>query len=307
MPEEAIDERLAEGVRLARGGLLDKAIQQLDLAAASTDPPIAAEALRHLSDVHRSRCDWAAALECAERSGRVAESAALPEMVADALNAEASVHISTGDFGAARKLLRRMIDVSSDQRVHGIAVQNLGMMAAEEGRLEEARRHFQAALRAFHKAGYDRGSAVALLNWGRILLLQGEPDVAEEICLTAERLARGLEDLELVALACLNLAESYLGQGRPGEAERPASEATGYFAGVGNDWRRVECLRLFGDIHEAAGDRSSAERCYGRGLELAGELGAQVEVDRLRERLERLSSKPGSGDGECTGAAYDVQ
>lgn len=296
MPEEAIDQRLAEGVRLARGGLLDKALQQLDLAAASPEPAIAAEALRHLSDVHRSRCDWAAAVHCAQRSGRLAESAALPQMVADALNAEASVHISTGEFGAARKLLLRMIDLSSEQRVRGIALQNLGMIAAEEGRLEEARAHFRAALHAFESAGYDRGAAVALLNWGRILLLQGEPEVAEEICLTAERLARDLDDLELVALVCLNLAESYLGQGRADEAERPASEAIGYFAGVGNDWRRVECLRLFGDIHQAAGDDASAERCYRRGVELARGVGAQVEVDRLQGKLERLILSADSGE-----------
>ncbi|MBW3554187.1 MAG: tetratricopeptide repeat protein [Gemmatimonadetes bacterium] len=284
------DRRLDEGVRLARGGLLEKAFQQLGLAAGSNDPAIAAEALRHQADIHRSRCEWDPALDCARRSGRLAEAADLPDLLAEALNAEASVYISQGELGLARQLLLRMIGITGNDRIRGIALQNLGMVAAEEGRLDEARAHFEGALRAFEGVGYERGAAMALLNCGRIAVLQERCDDAEEICVRAEKAARAVGDLELVALACLNLAECYLLRGEAAEAERPASEAMGYFAGVGNEWRRIECLRVFGDIHRSGADRRSAEACYQRGLELAHGLGAQVEIERLEAKIAGLGS-----------------
>jgi tetratricopeptide (TPR) repeat protein len=288
MPREDPTELLGEGVRLARGGLLDKALQHLTDAAERADPAVVAEALRHQADIHRARCDWDAALLLARRSAEVARGADLQDAVAEAENAEAAVHLSRGAFDEARPLLVAMAERTQSPRIRGIAYQNLGYIAAEEGEHESAQKWFDRALNAFRQARYARGATMALMNSGRIALLRGDYETAEGLSEGAAAAARGVDDLELLALACLNLAEALLRLGRTDEAEKPASEALGYFDGTGNDWRRIECLRLFGDIHRTAGDRDSAERCYRAGLQLARRIDARREVSLLEERLDQL-------------------
>jgi hypothetical protein len=61
---------------------------------------------------------------------------------------------------------------------------------------------------------------------------------------------------------------------------------------AGNRWRRVECLRLLGDINRRDGQPDIAERCYSQGLELARELGVHLEITRLEERLKSLRNDP---------------
>jgi hypothetical protein len=61
---------------------------------------------------------------------------------------------------------------------------------------------------------------------------------------------------------------------------------------AGNRWRRVECLRLLGDINRRDGQMDIARRCYAQGLELARELGVHLEVTRLEDRLRALEDAP---------------
>ena len=285
MPE-INNEALEEGVRLERSGLLEKALRHFRDAARAADAAVAAEALRHEADVHRSRCDWEDAIALARRSAEVARAGERPDLVAEALNAEAAVHLSRSAYGKAEPLLRRMLELADDPRIRGIALQNLGLIAAEGDRLDDAHRYFTDSSKCFAAAGYERGLAVALLNASRLPLLREQYDEAAEEAGRAEEVARQVGDLELVALACLTLGEAMLHLGEHEEAERCATVAFGYFSGVGNEWRRVECLRLQGDLHVATRDVLSARRCYGRALELARTLGARLEIERLEARME---------------------
>lgn len=279
---------LQDGIRLERAGLLDRALQQFRAAMDAGDAVVTAEALRHEADVQRARCDWDAAIDRSRRSAEVARSTGRDDLVADALNAEAAVHLSRSDYEPARALLLRMLDLGTAPRIRGIALQNLGLIAAEEEELDEAHRRFTESLTCFKEAGYHRGVAVSLLNASRLPLLRGQYELASEQAAQAETVAREIGDLELVALACLTLGEALLQLRRLEEAERCAVAAFGYFSGVGNDWRRVECLMLQGDLHVADGDHPSAKRCFRRGLEIADRLDAGLELERLQERLDNL-------------------
>lgn len=287
---------LEEGIRLERAGLLDKALQQYRSVVDAGEPAVTAEALRHEADVQRTRCDWDAAMDRARRSAEIARSIGRDDLVADALNAEAAVHLSRSDYEPARALLLEMLDLATDPRIRGIALQNLGLIAAEEEDLDEAYLRFTESSACFEEAGYDRGVALSLLNSSRLPLLRGRYDLAAEQAAQAEAVARQIGDLELVALACLTLGEALLQLQRLEGAERCAVIAFGYFSGVGNDWRRVECLRLQGDLHVASGDAPSAERCFLRGLEIAERLDASLEIDTLQQRLDHLG---GSSPRRC--------
>lgn len=289
MPDQSI-EHLEEALRLQRGGLLEKALQHLQAGvSASSDPHVLAEALRHEADIHRSRCEWDLALGDARRSAEVASAAGLHDQWAEALNAQAAVHLSRGEFDLAIPLLERMLEVTSDPRIHGIALQNLGLIAGEREQLDDAQHFFSESYICFSRAEYQRGMAIALANSGQIALLAGQIEEAGDLCGRAADAARRTGDLELVATASLNHASALLQSGQVEKAEHPAAEALGYFTAVGNHWRRIASFRVLGDVHEATGDPESARLCYQRALQLARQIGAPVEATKLEACLAELS------------------
>ena len=286
MPDPLGD--IEEGLRLEKFGMLDRALAHYEAAASGRDPLTVTTALRRQASVLRTRCDWEGALAAARESAAVAIRHGLREAHAEALNAEAAVFQSQGDFDAARPLLERILDMTADPRIRGVALQNLGAIAAECGDLESAEHRFLESYRCFQAAEYTWGQAFALNNYGRAAMDRENFEIAERVLIRAVDLAREIEDLDLAALATMNLAETMLCAEDLERADEAASTALGYFDMAGNRWRRVECLRLLGDINHRDGQAETARRCYEQGLDLARELGVQLEVTRLEARLRAL-------------------
>lgn len=277
---------LNEGVRREMGGALDDARKFYERAAdEGEDPGVACEALRRLADVHRAQCRWDEALAAARRSGVAAEAAGLRDRMAEAINAEASVHLSRSDFASATPLFERVHALAEDDRMRGIALQNLGAIAAQSGDLPGAERRFAESYDAFRRAGYTRGEALALNNQGRAALDGGDALKAADLLGQSLALARAVQDADLIALATLNLAEALAAGGDGEQAEELLSGALGYFATSGNEWRRVECLRLLGDLLRRRGEDETSRRCWQQGLDVARRIGARLEEQALAERL----------------------
>lgn len=293
MPEPLGD--IEEGLRLEKAGMLDRALAHYEAATRGEDPVTVATAWRRRASVLRTRCDWAEAIAAARESAAVAQRHGLEEAHAEALNAEAAVFQSQGDFASAIPILGRILDMTKEPRIRGVALQNLGGIAAEEGDLETAEHRFLESYRCFREADYSWGQAFALNNYGRAAMDRGSLEIAERVLTQAVELARSVEDLDLSALATLNLAETMLAADDFERAEGAASAALGYFDMVGNRWRRVECLRLLGDINRRDGQLDIATRCYQQGLGLARELGVQLEVMRLEERLRVVAEASATG------------
>lgn len=280
---------LAEGLRAEKLGILDRALDAYERAAAeSQDPDVVAEALTRQADVLRGQCQWERALEQARRGREVAARAGLPLRQGHALNAEASVHIARGELDLARPLLEEMVRVSDDVRLRGIGLQNLGSVYAQQDRLDVAERMFAESFACFRDCGYDRGQAIALNNRGRAALDRGDADRAREVLEQAVDAARHVEDEELIALSTTNLSEAMLASGQFDRANDLVCAALGHFRMSGNRWREVECLRLLGDINARRGHADDAVRCYERGLELAEQIGARLEIVTIRGHLGRL-------------------
>ncbi|HET7583455.1 MAG TPA: tetratricopeptide repeat protein [Gemmatimonadaceae bacterium] len=259
-----------------------------------------AEALRRQSSVLRTQCRWDEAIDAARRSVDIAVTLKRNDLYAEALNAEAAVHQSRGQFDTAVKLLRRILEIcDDDHRIRGIALQNLGSIAAQRGELDDAQSLFSESSAAFHKVGYDWGEAAALNNAGRAALDAGNPRGAitllEQACVAAQRVA----DADLVALARINQAAALGAVGEYGEAERLASVALGYFSSAGDRWREIECLRVLGDLMSAQGSVDPARRCHERALNLAREIGATADAALQEARLRHL---PAPGTSASPGA-----
>jgi tetratricopeptide (TPR) repeat protein len=283
-----------EGLRCEKAGLLDKALYLYREARADqSDPALLAESWRLEAYAQHGRCEWDEALSAARRSSEIARAASLRALEAEALNAEAAVHLARGELDVAATLFEAMLEMTDVARVRGLALQNLGILHGQSGQLAAAERRFEEAYVEFERADYAWGQAHVLNN--RVALaLQFEPpdyNAAARLGREAARLARAEGDLDLLAIARLNLAEALAGQGHLEQAQREASTALGQFQVAGNVWRRIACLRILGDVSAARGDPDTALAMWERGLVLAREIGASLEATQLEERLSR--ARPG--------------
>lgn len=286
--------RLIErGIRLERGGVLEGALDcYLEAADGAEGPALLSTALRHQADVYRLRCDWDEALIRAAEAERIAREAGLPDCAGEAVNARAAVEQSRGDLVEAASLYRGVLELTSDHRIRGCALQNLGALAAMATENDAAASYFEGSLQCFRDAGYDRGVAIALNNLGRASLDRGDFARAEEVLGPAVVQARRIEDLELASLALVNLGEALLARGEHERAEEEASAALGFFKVSGNLWRQVECLKVLGDVRRARGEPDIARRLYEQALAVAGQIGESREAAVIAARLGLLDEPP---------------
>ena len=280
-------ELLDEGLRLEKAGLAAKALSRYQEAREWTDDPSElAESWLLESHARHALCAWDEAISAARQSAEAAGAARRDDLVAEALNAEAAVHFARGELDDALQLYRRMLSLAGPPRIRGLALQNMATILANRGELEEAAARFGEAYDAFDAAGYDWGKAHVMNNRVALALDEGQFDVAEREGRRAVQLARKMDDLDLISVATLNLAEAHMGLNDLESAEREASQALGQFNTSGNAWRRAICLRILGDIAGRQGDREVAERMWTMGLEIAREIGTGVEISDFERRLQ---------------------
>ncbi|MGH7447014.1 MAG: tetratricopeptide repeat protein [Longimicrobiales bacterium] len=283
-------EFIEQGIRYESGGVLDRALNAYRAAAAAAvdDPPSRIEALRREADVLRSRCLWDEAVARAQESAELARTHGHDTLLAEALNAEAAVYQSRGDLDRAHALYTEMLGLTDDLRIRGIALQNLGSIAAMRGDFRRAEERFVESFQCFQAGGYKRGVVFALNNYGRAALDRKADAIAHPVLHRAEIMARELMDLDLLGIVRINLAESHLRHGDIDRAQDLASAALGYFGNTSNHWRRLECLRLLGDIAVAQLRAESARNFFEAALRVATEIGSTLEADTLQRRLDSL-------------------
>jgi tetratricopeptide (TPR) repeat protein len=281
---DGLERQIEEGVRFQKAGLLDRALEHFRAAEAEArDARTIARAVRRQSNVYLVRCDWTRAIESARRAAAAAARAGLDDEFAAALNAEAVVHESRGDYAAAISLLEQALAVTRDDRVAGMALQNLGSIAAQRGDLARADSYFGQSVERFDRAGFDAGVATALNNYAAAALDRRDFATALSTSRDAVTAAKRVNDVELLAIAMLNHAEALAASGDLSGAQDQASAALGYFSLEGNIRLQVRALQLLGDMWRQQDKRTAAERCYERGLQLAREIDAPAEIATLSE------------------------
>lgn len=279
---------LEDGMVHQKAGALDRAMARFEAVAASPDPAIASAGWRHVAGVHRLHSDWDEALVAARRAATIAEEVGIRELYAEALNAEAIVHQMRGDFAQAIPLLEQMLTITADLKGQGLALQNLGSIAAQQGDYARARQHFLRSHQCFDRAGYTHGVAFVLNNFGRAALDHANARVAVPMLEDALGAARRVGDSDLEALVHRNLAEAAVALDDRDMAHGHLDAAERIFTAEGNRARMVECLRLRGELAERESDADAARMQYRRALALAKAVGAAGEVARLAARLRAL-------------------
>lgn len=291
MPDSRVlsaHEALDAGRRAEHADDLQRALHHYADAAirAGDDPAVVTRALTGQAAVYRRLSDWELAADYARRARELAEDADLPILRAEALVAEGNALMCSGRFDEAVIVYDRLSRVATDDRQHGIAMQNIGSIHAQRGDHAAAARAFEQSRLLFEEAGYARGVAIATNNLGRLAHDIGDLERAEPLLRAALDSAREVGDAELCALALLNLAQLRVAQRDFVEADAMITESFGHFAVSENRWRQVECLCVLADIAEAQGDHDDARAHLTRGAEIARQIGARVELKRIEERLD---------------------
>lgn len=280
-------DELDAAVIAEREGKADDALAHYRTAEslAGADPWLLSEVLRRQAYLHHARSEWETSLELARRAASTAEEAQLKDQQAEALIAVAWVHVARGSYEDAVPELEQVATLTEDHRITGLALHNLGAIAAERGSWELARAHFMESVKRFQAAGYQRGVAFAHNNYGRAALDHGNYVLAADLLQQAVSSAKKAADPDLLALATMNVAEALAGTGEVARAETMAKVALQHFTSSGNGWRRVECERLLGDLELRSERPSEARVWWESALETARTIGAQLEVVKLEERL----------------------
>jgi tetratricopeptide (TPR) repeat protein len=270
-----------------RQGEMDDALAHYRAAEAlaGADAWLTSEVLRRQAYLHHARSEWDVSLDLAQRAAAAADAAALNDQQAEALIAVAWVHVARGAHTEAIPELERVATLTEDPRITGLAIHNLGAIAAERGDWELSRKHFMESVQRFQSAGYQRGVAFAHNNYGRAALDHGNFALAADLLQQAVQSAKKAADPDLLALATMNVAEALGGTGDLARAESMARAALAHFTSAGNGWRRVECERLLGDLEKMAEHEDAAREWWSSALETARSIGAQLEVVKLEERL----------------------
>jgi tetratricopeptide (TPR) repeat protein len=281
---------LDDGIRYDRSGVSARARACFVEITERADerPDIAAEAWWRLANVQRQQSQWDDALASARAGAALARAHGMRDTEADALNVEAAVWAMRGEVGRAWSLFERMLELATRPLTRANALQNLGTLAAEERRFDEAERLFGASRDAYLEADDLRGEACSLLNIGRLQAERGDPALAKETLEAAVRHSRASGDMEMHAAALLNLGSALRALGEHGTAEERITTAYGQFTIADNARQRVWCLLQLATLASERGEPEAARVCLAHGRQIAVQSELPRELRLIDEHLARL-------------------
>ncbi|MGP2435952.1 ATP-binding protein [Streptomyces sp. JW3] len=196
-----------------------------------------------------------------------------------------------GRYAEAGDWYRQALELAvadADVRQQAQAVSGLGHLALLTDRLDDARVHFERALRLRESAGYRRGAALSRRRLGETALAGGDLTAAARQLRRAgtelESLAEAYEAARVHAL----LGHVLVRDGDREEGVRLLRDGLESFRSGGTRSEHWEgrCLEWLGLAAEADGDPAEAARCFRAARDLFRRLNP-LDARRLDDRLGR--------------------
>lgn len=238
-----------------RGGDPEQALDACDHALTLLLPAGPSEALsdvlRWKGTILRDRGDFAGARELYAQSLSVAD--ALPYVAgrAHALNCLGGVALARGEgeeaerhLGEAARLAHRL----ADRRLSAMIQQNLGIVAEDQGRTDEAIAHFRLALVALEQEDHRDAALWVLNNLGVLYTREGATARALDVLDRALALSLELGDLASEGIVEENRALLFVAMNRLDAAELAATRAFGIAEQRNDNVRRAGALRAFAKV-----------------------------------------------------------
>lgn len=198
--------------------------------------------------------------------------------------ASAGTHVHRAELRAALAAAKQAGDEPAEVEAH----QELAVIEAASGRMEEAKKHARAA-EALHVAA-GRGAEAALAAYVLGILEARVPEAARQASATLERALAGFRTAgqEVMAGRALGKLSAIAGAGEDfAAAAALLAEADVAYRRGGDEQRRTETLRLRALVLMLAGRRDEAFASMGSAVELASahgsaDLALALRLDRVR-------------------------
>jgi len=239
-----------EALESWRGASPDRSLEACDhalnllLPIGPTDA--LADVLRWKGSVLRDRGSYAASVELYNQSLAVSDAAAYSAGRAHALNCLGTVAQLRGEGADAERLYGDAARIShrlGERRLSAMIQQNLGILAEEQGRTDEAVAHFRLALGAFEQE-HDRDGVLWVLNNLGVLYTRERAFArATEALERARALATELGDYASEGIVEENRSALFLGLRNFHAAEVAASRAYSIADERRDNTRRAGALR----------------------------------------------------------------
>jgi DNA-binding CsgD family transcriptional regulator/predicted negative regulator of RcsB-dependent stress response len=252
--------------------------------------PSAARALASASVLANENGDYQRAAQQGAAALRIFEARGERAPAAFAATAVGSAHRYLGDIPAARKYFERAMSLRrelADRRGVSVSLNNLALLAIDEGDLTGARDLFEESLLIKRQLGEPRAVAIGLLNLSEVLLRARHVDRAERIIEEAVGIAAGLGDRQLIGTLRCN-------QGQLADMRGDWTAAAAYYAEAAEGHRAaghqhdvvVALIGLGRALHRLG--RSDAVKQLRDAEALAADIGNPADLASVRTTLAEI-------------------
>lgn len=310
---------------LRRHGLVTECEERLATAEAAArqacDEKLLARLLNQRGLLAMERAEAAAAQTLFEESRAI--SARLGDdvrVLVTAINL-GSVYWMLGEFARAREQWEaalRLSEATAQPRYLAFIRENLGILACQEGRLDEADDHYRAALKMHRDSGNQEGIASALYNSSEVLRERGSHAAALAALEESHALYADLDHQRGLALACMRIGLVLVDNGQPESAGARINEGMRIARSTGNrhamlygmvglaklslsekDYNSARSLAVQAlDLASALGDRSQRAEAVSIAAGVRAACGSTADELRLRAWLHRENAAMGLRQAE---------
>lgn len=236
----------------------------LALAERLDDPGKRAEALRRSARYLYDQGEAEAALGLARQAVALALPAA-PEQAPHALAMAGQCLLRLGRHAEARRESTEALALAraqADKHTEGVVLNDLGMLAVDQGDPAAALPLYQQALALHRESGNRASEGGTLSNLGYTALTLGDYVAAGSQFSQARALFAQIGHRQNEAITLINLGIALLHQAQPELALSHATQASGLLHSAGDRWAQGAALRLQGQAALALGDASAAAAAF---------------------------------------------
>jgi tetratricopeptide (TPR) repeat protein/transcriptional regulator with XRE-family HTH domain len=201
-----------------------------------------------------------------------------------------------GESAASEELSKELLGLAlraGDSRHEATALHNLGMLAMEGGRLQEAGDDFTRAARLYADCADVRGESLVSLRLGALYGALGDDKCALSYLDRCYELCKASSDPVGQGYAQLGRYEIYARQGRDTDAAHALADSLRVFRGLRQPLGEARALLRFGEVLHQRNDYPAAERVLRRALRLIKATDARVWQATIRTALGDLLAELG--------------
>lgn len=193
--------------------------------------------------------------------------------ISGSLNLLGVIYKNLGQYGRSAEALRHSVALKSGKTAVGQAWTNLGNLAFARGRLDEARRYFTKALRAFQSKGDRVNQALVQGNLSVLARVQGDLERAMDMLQRSLSLKRLVGDRRGEAMSMVSLGNIHSDQDRLGQALDCYRAALRINAEIPQKGLGMLAFRNMGLVFRGLAQYRQALDSLGQALALADEAG----------------------------------